>query len=61
MPDRKKNLPSNAQGHDQETHFIDNRYSDSDDKNGVCVSKPQLSTTVMRRGDNEIANIVMPI
>lgn len=60
MADRKTTSPDNAKGHDQETHFIDCRYGEDDPK-GVTTSKPKLSTTVMRRGENETASIVMPI
>jgi hypothetical protein len=59
MADRKDNVPSNAKGRDQETHFIDNRYAETDGKDSIN-SKPRLSTTVMKRGDG-MADIVMPI
>ena len=58
--DRKVNSPAGAKGHDQETYYIDCRYDDTD-KGNAALSKPKLSTTVMRRGENETAKIVMPI
>lgn len=59
MPDRKDNVPSNAKGKDQETHFIDNRYPETDGKDGINT-KAQLSTTKMTRGDG-MSSIVMPV
>ena len=57
---RTDTTPSKAGKASQETHFIDNRYSESEGKD-TTNSKPKLSTTVMNNGERETAKIVMPI
>ena len=66
--DRKVTTPSSAKSQSGETNFIDNRYSEDDAIPGVgkqvaTTSKPKLSNTKMTvaSGENEIANLVMPV
>ena len=63
MADRKVTTPSGAKSQSGETNFIDTRYDETDPK-GCCVtSKPKQSSTRMTvaSGENEIANLVMPV
>ncbi len=59
MDSRKTNTHPSKRGADQETHWIDNRWGESDTANNQ--TKAGLQRETFRRGEDEIAKIVCPM